>query len=282
MMKEASNFTYHDISDKDISLLIEYIKVKTNFDLNCYKMPCVKRCIARRTASTDSKDLRSYTSFVIDNKKELEELISLITIEFSSFFRNKEAFEILRSRVLPEIIESKRKKNNNVIRIWSAGCATGEEPYSISILLFQLLAGMIDQFTVRIFATDVDKSSISKAIEGCYIKESFKEMDNTTLQRYFIQVNTFYKVKDFIRKPVFYGVQDIINDPPISHLDLLVCRNVLMYLNKESQSSVFKKFHYAINQGGYLCLGKAEKLPGEYETAFDTVDRSWKIYRKIK
>ncbi len=281
-MNETSNFTYHDISDKDISLLIEYIKVKTNFDLNCYKMPCVKRCITRRMASTDTKDLRSYTSFVIDNENELEKLLSLITIEFSSFFRNKDAFEILRSRVLSEIIESKRNKNNNLIRIWSAGCATGEEPYSISILLFELLAGIIDQFTVRIFATDVDKSSISKAIEGSYITESFKEIDTTTIHRYFIQGNNCYIVKDFIRKPVFYGVQDIINDPPISHLDLLLCRNVLMYLNKESQFAVFKKFHYAINQGGYLCLGKAETLPREYETAFDTVDRSWKIYRKIK
>ncbi len=281
-MKETNNFTYHDISDKDISLLIEYIKVKTTFDLNCYKMPCVKRCIARRIASTDTKDLRSYTSFVINNENELEKLLSLITIEFSSFFRNKDAFEILRSGVLSEIIESKRNKNNNLIRIWSAGCATGEEPYSISILLFELLAGIIDQFTVRIFATDVDKSSISKAIEGSYITESFKEMDNTTIHRYFIQANSCYKVKDFIRKPVFYGVQDIINDPPISHLDLLICRNVLMYLKKESQSAVFKKFHYAINQGGYLYLGKAETLPREYETAFDTVDRSWKIYRKIK
>jgi len=282
MSDDQSPFTYHDISDKDISLLIEYIKVRTSFDLNCYKLPCIKRCIARRMSTVSKKDFRSYTSYVMENEKELEALLSLITIEFSAFFRNNEAFEILRNKVLPDIIASKRRTNENLIRIWSAGCATGEEPYSISILLFELLAGIMDRFTVRIFATDVDRSSVSRAIQGIYSRESVSNIESKTQQRYFVQENTAYKIKDFIRKPVFFGVQDIINDPPISNLDLLMFRNVLIYLNRESQIAVFKKLHYAIRPGGYLCLGKAETLPREYETVFDVVDRSWRIYRKIR
>ncbi len=114
------------------------------------------------------------------------------------------------------------------------------------------------------------------------IEESLKQMDATTIKRYFIRDNGSYRIKDFIRKPVFFGVQDIINDPPISHLDLLICRNLLIYLKKEAQLAVFEKLHYAIDEGGYLFLGKAETLPRKYETAFEIVDRTWKIYRKTK
>ena len=275
-----NQLVHSDIPDEKLSPFVEKIRHQTSFDLDCYKVPCVKRCIARRMSSISVKDFGDYSLFVLENEEELENLLSLITIEFSSFFRDAEAFEVLRTRVLPAIIAAKLKSEDNLLRIWSAGCATGEEAYSISIILFELLAGIMDRFTVKIFATDVDKTSISKAMEGMYCPESLEEMNSTTRYRYFEEKKNFYRVKDFIRKPICFGVQDIIDDPPISHLDLLVCRNMLIYLTRKSQAAVLHKLHYALEPGGYLFLGKAETLPREHRPLFEEVDRKWRIFRK--
>ena len=269
------------ISDEEVSRLSDVMSGKTTLKLNSYKLPCVKRCVARRMTSVGAESFDGYMDKLAKEPSELEGLISEITVEYSSFFRDPEVFKVIRECVFPEIVDGKLEKGSNLIRIWSAGCATGEEAYSISIMANELLSTFMERFTVMIFATDVDKSSTRKAIDGRYSVQSLENIDRAKIDRYFSREGGRYVVRRNVRKDVFFGVQDIIDDPPISHLDLLLCRNVLIYLNRDSQTKVLRKLHYALEPGGILVLGKAETISREVSQLFEVIDRQCKVFRKL-
>ncbi len=267
------------VLDNEIEELFRFIQSRGDFDFSHYKKPGVQRCIGRRMNMRQINSFSEYFSIINQDENELNELISAITIEYSLFFRDKEAFDILRKKVLNEVIARTKRDGNGSIRVWCAGCATGEEAYSIAMVLFELLYGRFDVCKPIIFATDVDERSLEKARKGVYRKEAVTHLDDDILRRYFYHKED-YIVRDFIRKLIYFGTHNILEDPPISHLDLLVCRNVLIYLDVKAQEDVLRNFHYALNKDGYLFIGKSEVLLDNFKTAFETVDGTWRIFRK--
>jgi len=268
-------------SPSEVARLIELIRERRGFDLSSYKRGSLTRSIERRAGARKAPSLEQYRAIVEQDDKELDALLSEITVAYSTFFRDRELFEVLRHRVLPEIVSRREQETPRRIRAWSAACAGGEEAYSLAILLYEALDGRLDRFDVKLFATDVDGASLAKARAGRYTKEDLGELDPQVIERFFTGKGTF-TVREFLRSFVRFGTHNVFTDPPISRLDLITCRNVLIYLQKEAQIQTLRYLCYGLAPGGCLVLGKSEKLRAEFEAAFEPVSEKWRVYRKIE
>lgn len=259
--------------------ILSYIKDTHQNDFFSYKISSVSRSIKRRMKSCKCHSTDEYLELLQLKPEESERLISEITIEYSYFFRDTAAFEELKRDVLGPLLEN-WDENKNGLRIWSAGCAGGEEAYSISMLLFEITKGQFEKYAPTIFATDIDERSLEKARTGEYQKESISDVGPLMLKRYFKRRGDLFCVKEFIKEPVCVGKHNFLEDPPISKLDLVCCRNVLIYFQKEAQDKALKALYYAINPGGFLFLGQAESVPAVTAMGFEIVSRENRIFRK--
>jgi len=259
--------------------ILRYIQDHYDFDFFSYKASTVSRSIQRRMCSRNCDRAHEYLQILANQPQEAERLISEITIEYSYFFRDRAAFDDLDRFVLRPLVKQ-RDSDGEAIRIWSAGCAGGEEAYTISMLLFEAARGCPEKYDPVIFATDVDENSLAKARAGEYGEESIADVSQGRLRKYFDHRSDRYYVKDFIKKPVCVGKHNFLEDPPISRLDLVSCRNVLIYFQKEAQAKALKLLHYAIKPGGYLFLGRAEPVSPVTEMGFDEVSRDSRIFMK--
>jgi chemotaxis protein methyltransferase CheR len=215
-------------------------------------------------------------------KKDLSEydrLFDALTINVTNFFRDKSTYRVIKETVVPELVSSKKKQGRKIIRVWSAGCASGEEPYSMAILFHKILGDKINDFLISIHATDIDEVSLDKAKSGEYEAGAVSEVDETILKRYFKR-NLKYELKEEIKQMVMFTRHDLISDRPLAHLDVILCRNVLIYFSRDLQMRLFDKFCEALNRGGYLILGKTESLAGESAGLFQPVNIRERIYRK--
>jgi chemotaxis protein methyltransferase CheR len=215
-------------------------------------------------------------------KKDLSEydrLFDALTINVTNFFRDKSTYRVIKETVIPELVSSKKKQGRKIIRVWSAGCASGEEPYSMAILFHKILGDKINDFLISIHATDIDEVSLDKAKSGEYEAGAVSEVDETILKRYFKR-NLKYELKEEIKQMVMFTRHDLISDRPLAHLDVILCRNVLIYFSRDLQMRLFDKFCEALNRGGYLILGKTESLAGESAGLFQPVNIRERIYRK--
>ena len=257
----------------DLTKICHILKSFTNVDFTSYKESTLIRRIERRIKLNDCENTTQYIQLLAESNKEKETLYRELLIGVTSFFRDKEAFEALAVGVLSQL-----DYNKDVIRIWSAGCSTGEEVYSIAIFVSEYLAQHNLKCDLKLFATDIDTRALEYAGTGLYPASIAGDMEPLILAKYFNSTDEGYQINEKIRKLVVFAKHNILKDPPFGKLDLLVCRNLFIYIKSEFQQKILNNFYYALNRGGYLFLGSSESL-GDMNDAFEKIDTKWKIYR---
>ena len=258
--------------------LLGQVSRHTNIDFRNYKPSTILRRIARRMAVTHAGSLREYAAHLDAHHEEAQELIRAFLIKVTGFFRDPEAFEFIREKVMPELI-SQGREQGKVLRFWSAGCSTGEEPYSLALLLADLLGPELPEWSIKIFATDLDEGVINFARRGVYPANILDELPDDYLPRYFEPFDQSFRIAKTLRQMVIFGQQDLSRGVPFPRIDLVSCRNLLIYLKPELQQSVLDLFAYSLHQtNGFLFLGKAETARPTKAT-FELINKKWKIYR---
>jgi two-component system CheB/CheR fusion protein len=240
--------------------LFTELRLRTGHDFSNYKRPTLLRRIERRINIQNLPDLPSYVTYIHENPEETQALLKDLLISVTNFFRDKKAFEIIENELLPKLFKGKNSENQ--LRIWVAGCATGEEAYSFAILCAEKTDGMIDAPKVQIFATDIDGNSIAEARDGLYSINDLADVSPERLRRFFIKEGDDYRIRREVRESIMFANHNLLKDPPFSHLDLVSCRNVMIYLNHVAQQRLTETFHFALNPGGYLFLGSSESVDG--------------------
>ncbi len=259
--------------------LLEHLKVSRGFDFTAYKRSTLVRRVDKRMASIDVGSYEEYLDYLEVHPDEFGELFNTILINVTSFFRDPETFEYLRTEVVPAVLQ--HKDSHEPIRVWSAGCASGEECYSVAILLAEVLGP--DQFheRVKIYATDVDEEELAIARAAAYTDREMEGLPENFRAKYFDRNGSRSVFKKDLRRSVIFGRHDLLDDAPISRVDLLVCRNTLMYFNHEAQSRIVNRFHFALRDGGYLVLGRAEMLLN-FAGAFAPMDLKQRVFTKVR
>ncbi len=243
-------------------------------DFNHYKPSTIERRIERRMVALKIIKISDYYAYIVQNIDEVDLLFKDILIGVTTFFRDGDSFHILKNH----IAEYLKNKEDKRIRIWAPGCSTGEEAYSIAMILSEILGADIGMYKIQIFATDVNEDSLYFARKGVYPESALLELDKKIQSRYFNVKDEHYEVIKSIRSMVIFSRHNILKDPAFLRLDLVVCRNLLIYFSQELQKKLFPEFHYALNDGALLFLGKSESV-GHFQSYFKTIDKKWKIYK---
>jgi two-component system CheB/CheR fusion protein len=255
------------------------LRSQTGHDFSQYKQSTINRRIERRMAVHQISDLADYVRFLQQTPLEVEALFRDLLIGVTSFFRDNDAFAELESKVIPCLFTD--KPTGSVIRVWTCGCSTGEEAYSIAILLYERIDLLKKSYKLQLFATDIDSRAIDQARGGVYSASIARDITPERLARFFTLEpdGSAYRINKGIRDMMVFSEQDVIKDPPFSKLDLISCRNLLIYLGSELQKKLIPLFHYALNPGGMLFLGTSETI-GEFIHLFSTLDRQSKLYQR--
>jgi two-component system CheB/CheR fusion protein len=264
-------------SDPEWPGLLQYLLDARGFDFHGYKPASLARRIRKRMESVSLDSFSAYREYLEAHPSEFAILFNTILINVTGFFRDPAAWDAVKERALPEILAG--KSAGEPIRAWSAGCATGEEAYTIAMILAEELG--LDEFRdrVKIYATDVDEDALTTARQAAYTDRQLEGVPPELLTKYFEQVEGLHIFRKDLRRQVIFGRHDLINDAPISRIDLLTCRNTLMYLNAETQARVLGRLHFALNEGGFLLLGRAETLIVQGQS-FLTVDLKRRLSRR--
>lgn len=272
-------------NDNDINLLLNKVLKKRNIDFARYNPEMIKRRVAIRLAATRTKTYGDYAKILDANPDEYKKLLDDLTINVSHFFRNPLTFELIDKIVLPDLISFKQKKGDNMIRVWCAGCSTGEEPYSMAILLLELLGKQIKNYNVTIYATDIDNEVLRKAKIGEYQEDSILKVKKGLLDKYFYYDGS-YKIKEVVKEQVDFSYHDLSSERSVAptrsvfaNFDLILCRNVIIYFSKELQEDVLNNFKCTLNKEGYLVLGEVETLPDDMQDNFVCIDNYNNIYQ---
>lgn len=236
--------------------IFTHLRLRTGHDFSNYKRPTILRRIERRINIRNLPDLPSYAAYLQQNPDEITALLKDLLISVTNFFRDKRAFDVIGQEIIPAILQ--RKKPEEQIRIWVAGCATGEEAYSLAMLCAEKTLGVIEAPKIQIFATDIDDAAIAFARDGLYTLNDAADVPREHLRRFFNKEGDGFRIRREIREMILFANHNFIKDPPFSHLDIVSCRNVLIYLNHAAQERVMETFHFALNPGGYLFLGSSE------------------------
>jgi len=260
-----------------IEQILERIRGTRNFDFRDYKRPTLRRRIERRMADRRCKTVAQYAALLEREPAEFEALVGAMLIKVTGFFRDKEMWDQLSGKVLPQLLTEKRPGDE--LRIWCAGCATGEEAFSVAILLAEMMGPAFQNQEVKVFGTDADEKAVAYARHGVYTREQVESLPKETLKNWFVEEPGGWAVRKEIRRSVVFGVNNLVSDAPISRLDLLLCRNVFIYLDAALQKRVLTRFHYALRRHGILVLGKSEMIPFAAKV-FEPVDLARRIYRK--
>jgi two-component system CheB/CheR fusion protein len=243
--------------DPGFEKLLEYVRDERGFDYTGYRRPTLIRRFQKRMQEVGADDWDAYRAYLGAHAEEFVELFNTILINVTGFFRDKEAWDLVAEQVLPRLLE---ERGDAPIRVWSAGCASGEEPYTIAMLLAEALGEEGFRRQVKIYATDIDEDALADAREASYSAKQLEKVPAELRERYFQQQNHGFVFRNDLRRAVIFGRNDLHRDPPISRVDLLVSRNTLMYFGSELQQRILANFYFALNRGGYLIVGKAEAL----------------------
>ena len=255
------------------------LRAQTGHDFSHYKQNTVIRCVERRMAISQIDRLDDYVRYLQQSPAEVEALFHDLLIGVTSFFRDPAAFDALRLQVVPQLVEG--KPAGAPIRVWVPGCSTGEEAYSIAILIHEHIATVRQIFKLQVFATDIDARAIDRARAGIYPASIVADIAPERLAQFFVQEpdGSAYRVAKSIRDTLIFSEQDVIKDPPFSRLDLISCRNLLIYMDGELQKKLLPMFHYALKPGGFLFLGTSESV-GELGQFFSSIDRQSKLFQR--
>ncbi len=263
------------ITDSDMAHILVLLRTITGQDFSLYKKSTIGRRIERRMLQHDIESTELYVQYIKKNPAEARILFKELLINVTNFFRDTEAFTILQKEILPQLC--KDKFDDYVFRVWVAGCATGEEAYSIAILLRELKDETHQEFKVQIYSTDLDEDAITIARAGIYSNNIVQDVSPERLRRFFVKEETGYRIKKEIREMVVFAVHNVIKDPPFTKLDLLTCRNLMIYLEGELQNRLIPVFHYALKKDGTLFLSPSESI-GNFTELFTPINRKWKFY----
>lgn len=263
------------VDEELVHRIMAHLRIRTGHDFSKYKRSTVLRRIVRRMQVTRTDDLKAYYDHLRENAEEANALLADLLISVTAFFRDAEAFEMLRKLALPQLFDANA---GEPIRVWVAGCATGEEAYSIAMLLLEEASRRELRPPIQVFGSDLDGRALTIAREGRYPAAIETDVNDERLRRFFVNEGDGYRVRQELRDVVLFAVHDLLKDPPFSRVDLISCRNVMIYLDRELQEQVCGTFHYALNPGGFLFLGSsetAENPPG----LFRSLDRSARVYQ---
>lgn len=252
------------------------IRNHTGHDFSLYKKNTILHRIEKRMTILQVESMAIYLTYIRNNPEEIDLLFREFLIRVSNFFRDREAFEIIKEKALPLLF--KDQPPGQPVRIWVPACSTGEEAFSIAITVQEYMSTLKNKYNVQIFATDIDKDAIDKARTGLYPDGISVDVSPERLNRFFIKKTSGYKINEEIRQMVVFALQDIVKDPPFTKLHMISCRNVLIYFDTQLQKEVLPIFHYSLNPGGILFLGSSETI-GEHAGMFSLVDRKWRIFR---
>jgi two-component system CheB/CheR fusion protein len=263
--------------DHAFEALLDHLKRSRGFDFTGYKRSTLVRRVSKRMHEVGIDDYVAYQDHLEVHPDEFAFLFNTILINVTAFFRDQQAWAYLASEVLPAILE--RKKPGEPIRVWSAGCASGEEAYTLVMLLAEAMGETAFRRRVKVYATDIDEDALAAARRAIYEPRQMEPVPEALCEKYFERQGTQYAFRKDLRRSVIFGRHDLVQDAPISRVDLMVCRNVLMYLNSETQSRVLARLHFGLAPGGYLFLGKAEMLLSHADL-FSPVDLKQRVFGK--
>jgi len=267
------------VSDEQgFQTIISLIKARTGNDIRAYKPATIRRRIFRRMSLQQQPTMPEYIQMLHAQPEEIDRLAEDLLIGVTTFFRDPEAFAVLEKEVIPAMAASKQA--DQPLRVWIAGCSTGEEAYSVAILLIEWFTAHQQAPRIQIFATDIDNDALRSARNGIYTEAALLNVGAERQARFFELTADGYRVNKMVREVVVFASHNLIADPPFSRLDLVVCRNVLIYLNADVQKKLLNLFHFTLNDGGYLFLGSAENL-GSTGHQFHPLSKPWRIYRQV-
>lgn len=267
-----------DHPDASLRKIFLLLRTRMMVDFSNYKHTTLKRRIERRMMVRRTENLAAYAQYLRDHPEEVKALFADLLIHVTEFFRDPESFTAMTDHVFPLL--TKKRDNLAPIRIWIPGCSSGEEAYSIVIALVEFLDDSAARIPIQIFATDISEKAIQKARSGVYSESIERTISKERLSRFFEKVEGGYKINKAVRDLCLFSRHDVTSDPPFAKLDLVSCRNVLIYFADVLQKRVLPTFHYALNPDGFLWLGKSEG-PGEFSKLFSAIDKTHKIYSKI-
>ncbi|AKB13586.1 chemotaxis protein methyltransferase CheR [Methanosarcina thermophila] len=266
--------------DPGFELLKKIITGNTGFNCEHYKEAHFKRRINVRIRATNSESYGAYLKLLKRDPQEYKFLVDTLTVNVSEFFRNPETFSIIEKEVIPPIVKNRSGSLIRSIRIWSAGCAGGEEAYSLAILLHRVMRSDFDKYKIRIIGTDIDAKSLEKARKGIYCENSLKNLDLSTKERYFVKQGDTYQVIDELKNITRFKHHDLISGAKIDRFDIIVCRNVMIYFKKEIQEKLQLNFYQALEKGGFFIIGKSETLIGAASSLFKPYNTRERLYVK--
>ena len=262
--------------------LLEFLQQERGFDFTGYKRPSLTRRVLRRMQTIGIDDFQRYVEYLEVHPEEFGVLFNTILINVTAFFRDEAAWDALKREVVPRLLEA--KKGRQPVRIWSAGCASGQEAYSLAIVFAEAMGRDAFRDRVKVYGTDADEDALTQARLGSYSAKDLEGVDPALIERYFEPQSGRFLFRQDLRRSVIFGRHDILQDAPISRLDLLVCRNTLMYFNAETQAKILRRFHFALNGDGngtgFLFLGRAEMLLSQ-ASLFTPVDLKCRIFLKV-
>lgn len=260
----------------DLSQVMTLLRARTKFDFRAYRKRMLLRRVLRRMGLNHLERLADYLALLRERPDELAHLGKDLLISVTSFFRDPEMFQLLETQVLPELLDA--RDADTPVRVWVPGCATGEEAYSIAMLLVERITATGKACPIQIFATDVDEAALEMARRGIYPEALVADLPRQQLERFFTRADAHHwQVSKQLRETVLFAPQNILADAPFSKLDLVSCRNLLIYLEPEVQQKLLQLFHFALNEGGYLILGPSESI-GRQTELFRPVSRKWRIF----
>jgi len=273
----------------ELDEVLKVLNRSHRLDFTGYRRSFLMRRVKHRAACLGCSDLRQYLAVLCASAGEGDRLIDTFLITVSTFFRNPAMFDTLAQTVVPELMERKRFDGNTELRAWCAGCATGEESYSLTMLLNEIQEEEQDKWKIHVFASDIDKAALEKAMHGLYGRDKLANVTLGMLDRYFTAARGCYQVNPAIREMVRFSWHDLTAleslAPPDSiygAFDLVLCRNVLIYFSKELQEAVFEKLFRVLAKGGYLILGESETISERYRHKMKTIDARNRIYQKYE
>jgi chemotaxis protein methyltransferase CheR len=272
---QLGNSTQSDIPDYEYCEILNLLKNKKNLDMYGFRDKFLKRRIKLKMNEKKITNYKDFIKLLKQDDDEIDKLFHFITVNYTSFYRDSDVYDQFYQEILPQIFRSKKP-----VKVLSAGCSSGEEPHTLSILLNEYNERNNCKVNFSIDALDVDSEMIHKAQKGEYNKESFKELDNKYIQKYFTEVNDKYIIKNEVKRYISYRLHDINKPIKDNYYDVIFCRNVFIYFTNESKERALENFYNALKENSYLIIGKTEMMPISFNSKYHCISSRKKIYRK--
>ena len=268
-------------TDMELVDLIARLQLKFGTDLSSYRLNCLKRRISLRMSTLRIESFDAYLAHLSSDSEEIERLLDTITIHVTEFFRDAEVFEAIAGEVLPGVVERIKRRAAGALRVWSAGCSTGEEAYSLAIVILEYMRSRRVDLGLEVFATDISKEACRIGRRGIYDRRKMDRIPPPLRDRYLETVPEGFRVAATVRRAVLFSAHDLFERAPYGELDMVVCRNVLIHFDHVVRNDVIRGFHGALVRGGMLMLGKTEAITGSAGTLFELVDPKIKLYQSV-